>query len=453
MELRVLIVEADEIVRQSIRGMIQGHSEVELVGEVRDASGARRLATERRPDVVLLAVGEGAEEAFAFAEWLRIDQPEAAVVMMASAILPEVMRRAMRAGAQDLIARPVDPSQLQQVLDLALQQKAQRLRAHGSRGQVTAVLGVSGGIGTTSIATNLAVAMVTVVEVVPVVLVDFDFDMGSVPCFLDLGPERTYLDLRRASDSLDADGLRQFMPRHRTGIYMLAGPQKLEELEEVTPEDIGKILNLCRSAFRHVMVDAGHGLDERRIEVLDRADRILLVTQLNVASLRNARRVTELLGRLGYQDGRVKLVANRVSKGDGVTQEDVERTLGQKLEFQVVNDYPLAIDAIDTGVPIVEGRRKSRAASDLIAMARILAEQAPVVKAAVRPGAATPATASSGFAREAGPGVAAAAATRPAASAETAARRSEGPGEHKSETGGLRRLMSAFGGAGAKEGE
>jgi pilus assembly protein CpaE len=442
-DLRVLIVDADESVRQSIRTMLQGHNEVEVAGEARDPATARRLATERRPDVVLIEVGEHAEDSFALAEWFHIEQVDAAVVMTSSAIRPEVMRRAMRAGAQDLIARPLDPCQLQQALEHAMQQKAQRLRAQGSRGQVSAVLGVSGGTGTTTIATNLAVAMATAGDLGPIVLVDFDFDMGSVPCFLDLGPERTYLDLRRASEGLDADGLRQFMPRHRTGLYMLAGPQKLEELEEILPEDIGKVLNLCRSAFRQVVVDAGHGLDERRIEILDRADRILLVTQLNVASLRNARRVIELLGRLGYQDGRIKLVANRVSKGDGVTPEDVERSLGQKLDFQVVNDYPSAIDAIDTGVPIVEGKRKSRAAGDLVTMARALAESAPAVRVGVRPGALTAAPLRAGTAT-----------SDPGRPAEAAAgeRRDEAATEFKTEErgSGIRRIISAFGPTGTK---
>ncbi len=434
-DLKVLIIDADETVRQSIRSMVQGHSEVEVAGEARDAASGRRLATERRPDMILLELGERAEDAFALAEWLRVEQPDAAVVMTTLAIRPEVMRRAMRAGAQDLIARPLDPCQLQQALEHAVQQKAQRLKAQGARGQVSVVLGVSGGVGTTTIATNVAVAMAAAGDLGPIVLIDFDFDMGSVPCFLDVAPERTYLDLRRATEGLDADSLRQFMPRHRTGLYMLAGPQKLEELEEILPEDIGKVLNLCRAAFRQVVVDAGHGLDERRIELLDRADRILLVTQLNVAALRNAGRAIDLLGRLGYQDGRIKLVANRVSKGEGVTPEDVERSLGQKLGFHVVNDYPSAIDAIDTGVPIVEGKRKSRAANDLVAMARAIAAAAPAGRTGVRLGAAS-----------------AAAWTAGTATAEPAVGTSDVAADARSEerTGGFRRIISAFGPTGTK---
>ncbi len=444
MELKVLVVDADQSIRQSIRNMLQSHGDVEIAGEAEDAAAARRLATERRPDAVLLEIGERAEEAFALAEWLRVEQSDAAVVMTSSAVRPEVMRRAMRAGAQDLIARPVDACQLQQALDHAMQQKALRLRALGARGMVTAVLGVSGGIGTTTIATNLAVGMAP--DFGPVVLVDFDFDMGAVPSFLDLGPERTYLDLRRTSEGLDADGLRQFTPRHRTGVFMLAGPQKLEELDEVTPDDIGKVLNLCRSAFRQVVVDGGHGLDERRIEVLDRADRILLVTQLSVVSLRNARRVIELMGRLGYQDGRIKLVANRVSKSSGVTSEDVERSLGQKLDFQVFNDYPAAIDAIDTGVPMVEGSRKSRAVADLLAMARDLAEATPS-KAAAKIGAAALA---GGAARGSTTGAKAAglAADAAGASGRTGGGSAEPRREERTE-GVLRRFI--FGAPGTKE--
>jgi pilus assembly protein CpaE len=371
-DLRVLIVESDEFLRQNIRNHVEGLSGVEIAGEAGGPAAAQRVAAQHLPDVILLEVSEPPDEALALAERLRIEQPEAMVLVTTANLRPDFIRRAMRAGAQDLLSRPVEPAQLKTALEHAIKRKLERLRTQAERGRVLAVLGVGGGIGTTTIATNLAVEMMRTAEFAPVLLADFDLDMGSVPCFLDLPPVRTYQDLSPELGALDAEGVRQFLPRHRTGVYMLAGPQGLEDLDAVTPHDVGRVLALCRSAFRTVVVDAGHGFDERRIEVLDRADLILLVTQLNVTSLRSARRAAEVLGRLGYTDERMKLVANRVDRSTWVHLEDVRRSLGQPVAFSIANDYPAAIAAIDSGIPLVEGKRSSRAASSLKAMARTL---------------------------------------------------------------------------------
>ena len=371
-DLRVLIVESDEFLRQNLRNHVEGLSGIEIAGEAGGPAAAQRVAAQHRPDVILLEVSEPPDEALAFAERLRIEQPEAMVLVTTANVRPDFIRRAMRAGAQDLLSRPVEPAQLKTALEHALKRKLERLRTQAELGRVLVVLGVGGGIGTTTIATNLAVELAGTAESAPVLLADFDLDMGTVPTFLDLPPVRTYQDLSPELGVLDAEGVRQFLPRHRTGVYMLAGPQGLEDLDAVTPQDVSRVLALCRSAFRTVVVDAGHGFDERRIEVLDRADEILLVTQLNVASLRSARRAVEVMGRLGYKDERMRLVASRVDGSAWVHLEDVRRSLGQPVAFAIANDYPAAIAAIDAGIPLVEGKRSSRAASSLRAMARTL---------------------------------------------------------------------------------
>lgn len=371
-DLRVVIVESDTALRQTIGKQVStlGGS---VVGEAAEVAGGQRLAAQHRPDVVLLELPEPPDAALGFAGWLRSEHPEAMVIANATVILPELMRRAMRAGVQDLLVRPLDTAHLQQALEHARERKGERERHREEKGHVTAVLGVGGGIGTTTIATNVAVAMAGIEGVGPVVLADMDIFVGNVPCFLDLQPSRTYRDLAGELDLSGPEGLRQFLPRHRSGVSMLAGPQRVEDLDAVTPVELGRAIELCRGAFPQVVVDAGHGFDERTVEVLDRSDAILLVTQLNVASLRNARRATETLTRLGYADEKVKVVANRVVKGGRIALEDGRRSLERPVVFWVPNDYPAAIAAIDTGVPLVAAKRRSRVAASLRAMALSLA--------------------------------------------------------------------------------
>ncbi len=203
-------------------------------------------------------------------------------------------------------------------------------------------------------------------------LADFDFNMGSVPSFLDLATEYTMLELKAEHSRIDGESLRQLLPRHRSGAYVLAGPPRIEDLEEITHDDVAKVIDLARQSFRTIVIDAGHGFDDRRMEVLDAANVILLVTQLNVAALRSSRRALEMLDRFGYDLERIKLVASRVGKGAAVSLADAQRSLGQTFAFAVPNDFPAAINAIDIGVPLVESRRSSRVASSINGMVTAL---------------------------------------------------------------------------------
>lgn len=370
--LKVLIVESDARIRQSIAGQIEALSGAESVGQAPDASAGQRLAAQHRPDVVILELPEPPDASLGFTEWLRVEQPEAMVIGTATAIRPELMRRAMRAGAQDLLPRPLDAGQLKLVIEHAGQRKAQRVRVNEGKGQVVAVAGVGGGIGTTTIATNVAVTIAGTEGAGPVVLADFDFEMGSVPCFLDIQPARTFRDLQSDLDLAGPEGLRQFLPRHSSGLYVLAGPQRIEDLDAVTTTELIRVLDLCRISFPLVVVDTGHGFDERTVEVFDRADRILLVTQLNVALLRSTRRALDTLNRLGYSDEKVKVVANRMLKGTRISLEDARKSLERPIAFSIPNDYPAAIAAIDSGTPVVLAKRSSRTAASLRAIGRSL---------------------------------------------------------------------------------
>jgi len=371
-DLRVLIIESDNFLRQSLRHLIEGAGELEIVGEAAELPSGHRLALHHRPDILFLEISEPSDAAFEVAEKLSVELPECMVIGMSSVVRPELMRRAMRAGFEDLIARPPDLGQIRSALELATHRKSQRVNSREQRGRMIAVLGVTGGLGTTTIAVNLAATLAQAEPSSSVLLADFDFNMGSVPSFLDLATEYTLLELKAEQNRIDSESLRQLLPRHRSGAFVLAGPPRIEDLEEITHEDVSKVIDLARQTFRTIVIDAGHGFDDRRMEVLDAANVILLVTQLNVAALRSSRRALEMLDRFGYDLERIKLVASRVGKGAAVSLADAQRSLGQTFAFAVPNDFPSAINAIDIGVPVVECRRSSRVAASINGMATAL---------------------------------------------------------------------------------
>jgi pilus assembly protein CpaE len=371
--LEILIVESDALLRQSLSGQIEGLTGFSVAGTADDLVAAQRLVTQLRPDVLLLELDGTAGDALELAERVRVEQPHVLVLGTTASVRPELMRQAMRCGIQDLLSRPVEPGHLKTALDHAAALQARRERSQERRGHVTAVIGVSGGVGTTTVATNIAVELARDDDSGSVALADLDLVSGSVPCFLDLRPERTFQDLLAESDRLDGEQLRQMLPRHRSGLYMLAGPQSIEDLDAVSQDDVRRAIELCRSAFRRVVVDGGHGLDERRFEMLERVDEVLLVLQPSVAALHRARRTLETLARLGFPAEQIRLVLNRVERGADVGPKEVREGLGRPVTYMIPSDYRTVIAAIDNGQPLIEAKRSNRLTDSLRAIATDLA--------------------------------------------------------------------------------
>jgi pilus assembly protein CpaE len=254
----------------------------------------------------------------------------------------------------DLILRamvyPPEPKDLATALDRLMR----RTNTNGTRGLVFALYSSKGGLGTTSIATNLTHALARSHRDGRVAIADLVVTDGDVRVFLNLKPTYDLGDLVRKLDRVDADLLNSIMTPYRDGVWALPGPDEPEHDDLLDGSTIGTIIEHLRSHFAFTVLDCEHYMSERTLAAMDLADRILLVTQLNVAALRSTQRTLALCRRLGYSNDKTCVVINRYQSADVLTLADAAQVLKCDVFWKLPNDYRTAAAALMKGLSVAE---------------------------------------------------------------------------------------------------
>lgn len=266
-------------------------------------------------------------------------------------------RQFIRAGAIDTVPLSQIASELKDSLRDALrrtQKIAREISPRGQVGQLVVFYGPKGGVGTSLLVTNLAVALAAY-QAEPVVLVDLNLQFGAVATLLSLRPETTIASLaQRFQGELDFEFLQPFLLTHEeSGLRVLAAPSRPELAELVTTFLVERALQVLRQHFAFVLVDTPAVLQDTTLVALDIADYIFLVTALDLLAIRNTQLVLEMFRKL-YPAERLKLVLNRSNvRFSGLMPEQVEEFLGMPIVAQVPSDGQLAVTSVNEGTPFV----------------------------------------------------------------------------------------------------
>ena len=260
----------------------------------------------------------------------------------------ELILKAMRAGAHDFLCKPVNENDIRAAVGKVFKLKEARKEHPGSGGKIVAVFSNTGGIGTTTIAVNLADALVRY-HGKKVVVVDLALASGDVTMFFNVNPAYSILDLAKNAEKADSDFLHTLLLKHSSGVYILADPPLIEDAESISAGQVREMLSTLRSMFDVIIIDTLHQFDERTLTALEVSDIVLLVTMLNLPSLKSTQKCLELFGRIGFRDERVRLVLNRYLPSDEIPQEKVEGILKCPVFFAVPNDYPTVISSVNRG--------------------------------------------------------------------------------------------------------
>jgi pilus assembly protein CpaE len=242
------------------------------------------------------------------------------------------------------------------------------LRVTPAHGQLIAVRGAKGGVGTTAIATNLAVALHRQSQQ-PTVLLDGDFFAGDVLAALNLSSNRSVMDLLSNVGRLDDDLLNTTLVTHSSGIDVLASPSDFEQVEHIKADTYKHLLEELRNHYAYVVVDCAATLDSNTLAALDVADLLLLVSTPELAALKNAARLIQLGARLGYTEDKLRLVLNRSNLPGGVSPKDFEQHLSYHTSFKLPNDSAIP-EALAAGEPL---KTSNKAARELDKLARSIA--------------------------------------------------------------------------------
>jgi pilus assembly protein CpaE len=281
----------------------------------------------------------------------------------------------LEAGADDVMARPFDDRELEARVEALLLrfQRSRDITAVVSRDGVTvarvrrtiAVHSPKGGVGTSTIATNIATAA-ALKKPDRVVIVDLDLQYGQVATFLDLQPRQTLADVVRDDAAMrEPELLRTYATRHDSGLHVLASPHGPEQARLVTPEHVDRILSTLLEAYDQVVIDTGSWLDERTLQAFASAENVLFVVNPEIATLKALNALLEYLNESGAVAAKSTFVLNNMFGREIVKSRDVEQALGSKVEIELPYDPFLYLKAVSEGKPVVLGAPKSVIASRL----------------------------------------------------------------------------------------
>jgi pilus assembly protein CpaE len=267
--------------------------------------------------------------------------------------------KSLRSGADDYLVKPFHPAELLARIKALLARFApgDSLVGRPPMGRIHVYYGAKGGVGTTTIAINTAIALHSLDR--RVVLVDGNLQFGDHRVFMDLANDRKSIVDAVSAPSIDADLLRGVIQSHESGVDLLLAPPSPEAADLVSAGHVHEILQVLATMYDYVIVDIDKRLDEFNLMVLDIAETIFAVMTADLSCLKNVRLVLGTIGHLGYQSGKLKLVLNRSNAYTGINVKSAEGALRQPIEHQIVNEYRGAISALNTGAPFMAAKADS----------------------------------------------------------------------------------------------
>jgi pilus assembly protein CpaE len=390
--IKVLIVDDIPETREHLSRLLSLEEGIDVAGDAGSGEEAIQQALDLRPDVIVMDINMPGMDGVAAAEIISQRLPTSPIVMMSVHGEAEQLKRSLVAGAREFLVKPFSGDEfattIRNVFERELvrrEQLAATLPAapaepsgpgeDNGEHEVLAVFSPKGGAGRTTIATNLALAIQRETGG-RVALVDANLQFGDVGVLLNLNPKnRSMLDAVEAGEP-DSDITNSVMVDHSTGIRVLLAPPTPEGADLVTPQYLRRMVDHLRATHNYVVVDLPSALNDHSLAVMDAADQIVVLTALEITTIKNVRLFLEVADQLEYDRSKIRLVVNRSDSAQGIRIGDVEASIRRPIDGTIVSDGRLAVLAVNRGVPFVVSHPDGALSRDVIKLALTLAGDA-----------------------------------------------------------------------------
>ena len=270
---------------------------------------------------------------------------------------------AVRQGIREILAYPLIKTEFNDVMSRLSNAFAAGDAEHG-KGRMITVFSNKGGIGKTSVASNLAFELAQITKE-NVALVDLNFQFGDIATFLDINPSFDISYMFENLNRLNKDFLLNSMEKYKdTSLYVLADAPYLRNSKSISPKSVAKFFEILKESFAYVVIDTNPSFDAKTITTMDYSDMILLVTIVNMPALRNCQRCLSLFSKLGYEEDKVQILINRYMENDEISLDDVEKLLKKKVYWKIPNNYFALMSAINKGLLLSEVNAESNVAKN-----------------------------------------------------------------------------------------
>ncbi len=375
---RILVVDQDFETRAELqKGLVR--AQFVVIGGVGYGAEALSLAAELKPSVVLVGVEDPPARALQTIESLTELLPDAPVLAYSSQKDAESARRTVVAGARDYLTKPLKTDEVVKAIQNALsQQERRRALTSGdpvpglrSTGMVITVFGAKGGIGKTTVATNLATAFVAM-NAGSAVIVDMDTVFGDAAMMLDVPVEASLVEAAERVDELDREKLGGLLAQHETGVKVLPAPFEPVDWRNVSAEAVEKVLTLLAQTHDFVVIDCPATFTDLVAVALEKATVVLLMTSLDITSIKDTTTALKLLSSGINNEDKIKLVVNHATNANSLGEEDVSKVLRREVFWSIPYDEEIAASA-QLGAPVVTDRPLSKVSQTITELAAMLA--------------------------------------------------------------------------------
>ncbi len=375
---KILVVDGDlNIQRVLVFALKQEGYEVMVASD--GASGVAMVGNEH-PDLVLMDAAMPRLDGYAATAQIRTAEKGSRVpiILLTSEATVQQRVKGLRAGADDDIVKPFNPAELMARIKALLARGGAGASGDGTSGplgRLCVFYPAKGGVGTTTIAINTAIALSRVLKR-RTALIDANLQFGDLRVFLDLGLDNSSIVNAITEPDLDADLLRKLLVKHESGIELLLAPPDpaaadiVAERQRTMPAALTNILKLARQSFDYTLLDMSKAIDDFNLQLFDEADVIFVVMTADLSCLKNVRLVLETMASLGYEQDKVQLVLNRSNAYTGINVANAEEALQRKVDYQVINEYRGAISALNSGAPFMFSRPDSPLSKSVTAFAQ-----------------------------------------------------------------------------------
>jgi len=346
-KLTIILARMDDAVRQEFVRIIASLEGCSLYDEKEKGMA----------DLLIMELGDNAEKEFPLVNQAIHSGVAARVFLTSKFIRPEVLIEAMRAGVKEFFSQPLKAEEVKTALLKLMSEKSGTVPKSAERpvkhGQIFCVIGSKGGVGTTTVAVNLATCLKEIHRDKTVALIDMNMVFGEVPLFLGLPQSFDWGEVAKNIHRLDYTYLTSVMAHDESGLYVLSSPVNVQDEFRVGPDIVSNLLTEMKSMFDFIVVDSGQSIDYYAKAVFKISDLTLIITLLTLPSLINVKRILDTFARMGYPaDEHTRILVNRFLKRSIISEEDAAKTLQRSIFMNIPNDFQNTMGAINHGKPV-----------------------------------------------------------------------------------------------------
>ncbi len=377
-KISVMIVDDSYETRSNIKQLLSFSRNIRVTAEAATGEEAVVLAGEMRPDVILMDINMPGMDGIKATEEISLNMPDSVVIIMSVQGETEYVRKAMTAGAREYLCKPFSGDELSETIIRAYENEMKRREKFAPlsekkemKSRVITVFSTKGGVGKTTIASNLAVTMARSGKK-RVALVDLDLQFGDVAIMLNVSVKNTISDLVKEFGQLDDSFAEDYLVTHFSGVRVLPAPVKPEYAEYITANHVEKIINILRESYNYIIIDTSASFHETVLTSLDMSDKILIISTLDLPTIKNVKSGLDVMETLNYPQDKIHVVLNKASEQFGIRFRDFEDVLRRQIWAYVPEDSQTVVTSANKGFPFVMTRTETKVARAIIDIANEL---------------------------------------------------------------------------------